>query len=52
MKPTPKEAKKIHEHYEKVVEHLIEENYALDKEGADQIINGMSDEWYSLIVDA
>ena len=52
MKPTPKEAKKIHEHYEKVVEHLIVENYASDKEGADQIISGMSDEWYSLIVDA
>ena len=49
MKPTPKEAKQIHEHYEKVVEHLIEENYAADREGADKIISGMSDEWYSLI---
>ena len=51
MKPTPKEAKQIHEHYEKVVAHLIEENYAADREGADKIISGMSDEWYSLIVD-
>lgn len=51
MNPTPKEAKQIHEHYEKVVEHLIEENYAVDKNGADKIISGMSDEWYSLIVD-
>ena len=47
MKPTPREAKQIHEHYEKVVEHLIEENYAVDKDGADKIISGMSDEWYS-----
>ena len=46
MKPTPKEAKQIHEHYEKVVAHLIEENYAADREGADKIISGMSDEWY------
>ena len=51
MKPTPKEAKKIHEHYEKVVEHLLEEGYANDREGADKIIEGMSDTWYSLIVD-
>tara|TARA_B100001094_G_scaffold289997_1_gene307270 strand:+ start:149 stop:307 length:159 start_codon:yes stop_codon:yes gene_type:complete len=51
MKPTPREAKKIHEHYEKVVEHLIEENYATNKDGADQIISGMSEEWYNVIID-
>jgi len=50
MKPTPKEAKVIHEHYEKVVEHLISERYAVDKEGADNIISGMSEEWYNLII--
>lgn len=51
MKPTPKEAKMIHEHYEKVVEHLLEEGYADTKEAADKIIEGMSATWYSLIVD-
>ncbi|MFZ9728556.1 MAG: hypothetical protein ACO3CD_06040 [Candidatus Nanopelagicaceae bacterium] len=50
MKPTPKEAKVIHEHYEKVVEHLISEGYAVDKDGADNIISGMSEEWYNLII--
>lgn len=51
MKPTPREAKVIHEHYEKVVEHLLAEGYAEDKESADKIIEGMSSAWYSLIVD-
>ena len=51
MKPTPREAKVIHEHYEKVVEHLLAEGYAEDKEAADKIIEGMSAAWYSLIVD-
>jgi len=50
MKPTPKESKVINEHYNKVVEHLINEGYAVDKNGADNIINGMSDEWYNLII--
>ena len=50
MNPTPREAKIIHEHYEKVVDHLIDEGYTTDKEGADKIISGMSDEWYSLIL--
>tara|TARA_Y100000287_G_C14004809_1_gene249301 strand:- start:413 stop:571 length:159 start_codon:yes stop_codon:yes gene_type:complete len=51
MKPTPREAKQIHEHYEKVVKHLIDENYAADKDSADQIISGMSEEWYNVIID-
>ena len=42
MKPTPKETKKIHENYEKVVKHLIDEKYAVDGEAADKIISGMS----------
>jgi hypothetical protein len=50
MKPTPKESKIIHEHYEKVVNHLIEEGYTEDKSGADNIINGMSEQWYNLII--
>jgi hypothetical protein len=52
MQPTPREAKQIHEYYEKVVDHLIAEGYTQDKEGADKIISGMSDTWYNLIVDA
>ena len=50
MKPTPREAKVIHEHYERVVDHLISEGYAANKEGADSIIHGMSEEWYNLII--
>lgn len=50
MKPTPKEAKVIHEHYERVVDHLMDEGYANTRENAERIISGMSEEWYSLIV--
>jgi len=50
MKPTPREAKEIHGHYEIVVEHLIKEGYAEDKEAANHIINGMSDQWFNLII--
>ena len=50
MKPTPRETKKIHENYEKVVNHLIEEKYAIDDESADKIISGMSQEWFDTIV--
>ena len=46
MKPTPKETKKIHENYEKVKQHLIDENYAADK-----IISGMSQDWYDTIAE-
>ena len=41
MKPTPKETKKIHENYEKVVKHLIEEKYAVDGEAADKSISSL-----------
>ena len=50
MKPTPRQTKEIHEHYEKVVDHLIGEGYADDRESADHIINGMSEEWFNMIV--
>ena len=49
MKPTPKETKEAYRNYEKVVNHLIEEGYAEDRSSADNIISGMSEEWYSLI---
>jgi len=32
MKPTPKQSQEIHKNYERVVEHLINEGYAEDKE--------------------
>jgi hypothetical protein len=50
MKPTPKQSQEIYKSYEKVVEHLISEGYADSKESADIIINGMSEEWFNLIV--
>ena len=42
-----REAKKA---YEKLVEHLIEENYASNNVDADSIISGMSEEWYHMII--
>ena len=50
MKPSPKKLKETKEIYEKVVEHLIQEGYATDEDSADLIIGGMSDEWFSLII--
>jgi SOS response regulatory protein OraA/RecX len=50
MKPTPKELQEHNKYYEQVVEHLIAEGYTGDRDGAESIINGMSEEWYSLIV--
>ena len=50
MKPTPRETKKIHENYEKVKKHLIDENYAVDSNSADKIISGMSQDWFHTIV--
>ena len=51
MKPTPREAQIIHAKYEKVVTHLIEEKYAADRDAADKIIEGMSEEWYNTIAE-
>ena len=50
MKPPPRETKKIHENYEKVKQHLIDEKYAVDNEAADKIISGMSQDWFDTIV--
>lgn len=50
MKPTPRESQEIYKNYEKIVEHLISEGYAEDKESANSIINGMSETWFNLIV--
>jgi len=50
MKPTPRELQETYKTYESVVEHLIAEGYADDKESANKIIEGMSGAWYNLIV--
>ena len=41
----------IHEKYDLVVKHLIEEGYAEDQENADEIIKGMSNQWFDLITE-
>ena len=51
MKPTPRETQKAHENYEKVSGYLVKEGYAEDKESADNIIRGMSEEWFNLIIE-
>ena len=50
MKSTPRETKEAIEKYNIIVDHLIREGYAQDKESADLIINGMSEEWYGTII--
>jgi hypothetical protein len=50
MKPTPRELQETYKTYESLVEHLISEGYAEDKESADKIIEGMSQTWYNLII--
>jgi hypothetical protein len=50
MKPTPRQSQEIHKNYERVVEHLIKEGYAEDEESADNIISGMSESWFNLII--
>ena len=39
------------ERHDKIVDHLIEEGYAENPEMADNIIMGMSEQWYTLIID-
>ena len=50
MKPTPREVQEATVYYERVIEHLLSEGYTKSREGAEKIIEGMSEEWYSLIV--
>tara|TARA_B100001094_G_scaffold205215_1_gene199157 strand:- start:240 stop:395 length:156 start_codon:yes stop_codon:yes gene_type:complete len=51
MKPTPKEHQEAVERRDKIVEHLIKEGYAENAESANNIIMGMSEQWYSIIID-
>ena len=50
MKSSPRQVKEAKKAYEKVVNHLVEEGYAKSKTDADNIIGGMSEELYSMIV--
>ena len=50
MKPSPREIKEAKQAYDKVVNQLITEDYAKTKEDADQIISGMSEDWYYMIL--
>ena len=50
MKPSPREIREAKKAQDKVVDHLITEDYAKTKEDADQIISGMSEDWYYMIL--
>jgi|TARA_X000000368_G_C22920628_1_gene662879 hypothetical protein len=50
MKRSPREIKEAAKAYDKVVDHLVAEDYAKSKEDADQIISGMSEDWYYMIL--
>ena len=52
MKSTPRQVKEAKKAYERVVDHLVSEGYAKSKTDADNIIGGMSEEWYSIIVNS
>ena len=51
MKSTPREIQEAHQNYKKVSDHLIHEGYAPDQKSADDIIRGMSDEGFNLIIE-
>ena len=51
MKPSPKKLKETKNIYHKVVDHLISEGYAPDSDSADNIIQGLSDEWFETIIE-
>ena len=51
MKQTPRQMREANKAYEKLVDHLIQENYASNKSDADAIISGMSEEWYNTIAE-
>ena len=50
MKSTPRQVKEAKKTYERVVDHLVSEGYAKNKTDADNIIGGMSEEWYNMII--
>ena len=50
MKSPHRELKEAHKAYDKIVNYLVKENYAVSKTDADTIIGGMSEEWYYMIL--
>ena len=52
MKSSPRQVKEAKKAYERGVDHLVAEGYAKTKTDADNIIGGMSEEWYSIIVNS
>ena len=52
MKQSPRQLKEARKAYDKIVNYLIDENYATNKADADTIIGGMSEEWYNMIMDS
>jgi hypothetical protein len=50
MKPTPKQYKEAVERQEYITKYLIDEGYTESEEAAKDIIMGMSEQWYELIL--
>ena len=50
MKQTPRQMREANIAYEKLVDYLVTENNASNKQDADAIIGGMSEEWYNIII--
>ena len=50
MKPTPRQHQEAVERVKQITEHLINEGYAENEEMAGNIIMGMSEKWYDLIL--
>ena len=51
MKPTPRQYKEAVERTEKIKEYLINNGYADNPEMADNIIMGLSEQWYETILE-
>jgi len=50
MKPTPKQYKEAVERHDYIEKYLIQEGYAENPDMAGNVIMGMSEEWYELIL--
>ena len=51
MKPTPRQFKEAFERQEFITKYLISEGYAENEEMAKNVIMGMSEQWYNLIIE-
>ena len=50
MKPTPKQYKEAVDRHDYIEKYLIQEGYAENSDMAGNVIMGMSEEWYNLIL--